>query len=136
MISITAVSRCPVQNGLGDFANPLQTADLRFYMIIWCPRGDLNTQTREISPVRGNHGTRVTEAGPACPGIRRGVRCSSRRLAGLMARAAAAGGSASAPLTAVAAASGSGALCRCSAPRLRGPLMAALGDEHRDAHCK
>jgi hypothetical protein len=43
-------------------------------MIIPCPRGDLNTQTREISPDRGNHGTRVTGAGPAYPGIRPGVR--------------------------------------------------------------
>jgi site-specific DNA recombinase len=87
-----------------------------------CPRGDLNTQMREISPVRGNHGTRVTGTGPACPGIRRGVRCSFRCLACLMARAAAAGGSARAPLTTVVAASGSGALCGCPSTSHGTPL--------------
>jgi hypothetical protein len=46
----------------------------------YCVR-DLNTQTREISPVRGNHANKVTRAGPARTDILRGVRCLSRRLA-------------------------------------------------------
>jgi hypothetical protein len=39
-----------------------------------CPRGDLNTETGQISLVRGNHATKVTRAGPARIGIPRGVR--------------------------------------------------------------
>jgi site-specific DNA recombinase len=35
-----------------------------------CPRGDLNTETGEISPDRGNHAIKVTRAGPAYPAIR------------------------------------------------------------------
>jgi hypothetical protein len=35
-----------------------------------CPRGDLNTKTGEISPVRGNHAIRVTRPEPAYPHIR------------------------------------------------------------------
>src|SRR6266566_8205004 len=96
--------------------------------------GGLNTEPREISPVRGNHGTRVTGAGPACSDIRPGVRCLSRRLACHMARAAVAGGSAPAPLTAAVAAGGSAARCTSSAPGRCGPVMAAFRDEHRDAH--
>ena len=82
-----------------------------------CPRGDLNTQRREISPVRGNHGTTVTGTGPACPGTPRGVRCYP----------AAWPVSRPAPLTAAAAAGGS-ARCRCPAPGRCGPVMAAFGD--------
>jgi DNA invertase Pin-like site-specific DNA recombinase len=99
-----------------------------------CPRGDLNTQPRAISPDRGNHRTRVTGAGPACPGIRPGVRCLSRRLACHMARAAVAGGSAPAPLTAAVAAGGGAARCTSSAPGRCGPVMAAFRDEHCGAH--
>jgi DNA invertase Pin-like site-specific DNA recombinase len=45
-----------------------------------CPRGDLNTETREISPDRGNHATKVTRTGPAHG---HSARCSliARRLA-------------------------------------------------------
>jgi hypothetical protein len=41
----------------------------------------LNTQTREISPVRGNHATKVTRTERACAGIPRRVRCLGRHLA-------------------------------------------------------
>jgi hypothetical protein len=33
-------------------------------MIAMCPRGDLNTNSGEISPDRGNHAIRVTRAEP------------------------------------------------------------------------
>jgi hypothetical protein len=61
------VPACPETNEYGE---------------LWCPRGDLNTQTREISLVRGNHGTRVTRSRPARPGIPQGVRYLCRQLAG------------------------------------------------------
>jgi hypothetical protein len=35
-----------------------------------CPRGDLNTQAREISPDRGNHEVSITGKIPLPPGIR------------------------------------------------------------------
>jgi hypothetical protein len=34
-----------------------------------CPRGDLNTETGEISPDRGNHAIRVTRPGRMYPAI-------------------------------------------------------------------
>jgi len=34
-----------------------------------CPRGDLNTETREISPVRGNNAVRIAGETPRPPGI-------------------------------------------------------------------
>jgi hypothetical protein len=46
-----------------------------------CPRGDLNTRPREISPDRGNHATKVTTARPARTGILPGVRYVCRNLA-------------------------------------------------------
>src|SRR5207245_6411688 len=45
-----------------------------------CPRGDLNTETGEISPDRGNHAIRVTGAGRTHPAIPRRVRCLVRHL--------------------------------------------------------
>ena len=46
-----------------------------------CPRGDLNTETGEISPVRGNHATKITRTGPARTGIQPGVHYLPRNLA-------------------------------------------------------
>jgi hypothetical protein len=46
-----------------------------------CPRGDLNTETGEISPDRGNHAIRVTGAARPHPAIPRRVRCLVRHLA-------------------------------------------------------
>jgi hypothetical protein len=46
-----------------------------------CPRGDLNTETGEISLVRGNHAAKVTRTGPARTGILPGVRYLLRHLA-------------------------------------------------------
>ena len=48
-------------------------------MITMCPRGDLNPETGEISPDRGNHAIKVTRAGLARTNILRGVRlvCSA-----------------------------------------------------------
>src|SRR6266568_8072943 len=42
--------------------------------------GDLNTETGEISPDRGNHAIRVTGAGRTHPAIPRRVRCLVRHL--------------------------------------------------------
>jgi len=67
-----------------------------------CPRGDLNRKSSAISPDRGNHATKVTGAGAAYPGIPQSVRCLTRHLARVMARAAGAGESAPAPLSAAA----------------------------------
>jgi len=41
---------------------------------ISCPRGDLNTETGEISPDRGNHAISITGAGHTHPVIPRRVR--------------------------------------------------------------
>ena len=46
-----------------------------------CPRGDLNPETGEISPDRGNHAMRVTGAGRTHPAIPRRVRYLVRELA-------------------------------------------------------
>jgi len=46
-----------------------------------CPRGDLNTETGEISPDRGNHAIRVTRPGRTHPAIPRRVRYPVRYLA-------------------------------------------------------
>jgi hypothetical protein len=46
-----------------------------------CPRGDLNTGGREISPDRGNHAIGVTRAGRTHPGIPQRVRYLARCLA-------------------------------------------------------
>ncbi len=43
--------------------------------------GDLNTETGEIPPDRGNHATRVTRSARMHPGIPRRVRCVTRHLA-------------------------------------------------------
>src|SRR6185437_4278229 len=46
--------------------------------LVLCLRGgDLNTETGEISPDRGNHAIKVTRGGPAQPPIRRRVRCAA-----------------------------------------------------------
>ena len=46
-----------------------------------CPRGDLNTETGEISLIRGNHATKITRAGPGRTDILPGVRYLPRHLA-------------------------------------------------------
>jgi len=46
-----------------------------------CTRGDVNTETGEISPDRGNHAISVTGAGRTHPAIPRRVRYLSRYLA-------------------------------------------------------
>jgi hypothetical protein len=51
------------------------------YVQVSCPRGDLNTETGEISPDRGNHAIRVTRPRQMHPGIPRRVRYLVRRLA-------------------------------------------------------
>jgi hypothetical protein len=43
--------------------------------------GDLNTETGEISPDRGNHAIKVTQLGRTYPGIPRRVRYLVRYLA-------------------------------------------------------
>ena len=45
-----------------------------------CPRGDLNTETGEISLVRGNHAIRVTRTGRDTQLLRKDVRCLLRQL--------------------------------------------------------
>jgi hypothetical protein len=49
------------------------------YGELTCPR-DLNTETGEISPVRGNHATRVTRTGRQAHLIRTDIRCLPRHL--------------------------------------------------------
>jgi hypothetical protein len=95
--------------------------------------GDLNTETGEISPDRGNHATKVTRAGLVRPPIRRRVRCSARHLActWLGGRC---GVSAPAPLTAAVRVSALAAALPGGAPVAgsRGPVRVTFRDERSE----